>query len=68
MRYTNGFTNGQKIIVESWRKLLMENVGELYTVYTFAQDWGEAAFKDMFLMEAEYKWASDTYLHPERKL
>ena len=46
----------------------MENVGELYTVYTFAQDWGDAAFKDMLLMEAEYKWASDTWLHPDRKL
>lgn len=70
VRYTNGFTNGQKIIVESWRKLLMgqAQAGELYTVYTFVQDWGEAAFKDMLLMQAEYKWPSDTYLHPDKKL
>ena len=68
VRYCMGFPNTERIIVENWRRLLMENVGEPLTVNSFCNRWADACFRDYQEICQSYSWPSDIYLHPERNL
>lgn len=68
VRYVVGYKNTQAIITENWRKLLMSNVGSVFSVTAFCNQWADACFKDMKLMCADNNWPTDAYLNPNLNL
>ena len=66
VRYANGFTATQNIIVENWRNLLMTGISEEQelTVEAFAARWDKAVRTDMEDMVAYYKWPKDFWKDP----
>lgn len=66
VRYTCGETQGQKIICDNWRGLLMTGLGAEQTlnVRKFAALWGEAAFKDAQTLVNKYGWPAEVWTNP----
>lgn len=61
VRYTCGYPQGQKAIKELWRKLLLANLSNPYTVQAFASEWAMACETDAKAMTVDYGWNSKVW-------
>ena len=70
VRYTCGYVEGQSIICENWRGLLMTGLSSEQTLSAaaFCAFWAQAAEADAHSMTTDYGWPQDVWKSPNYSL
>lgn len=70
VRYTCGYTQGQSIICDNWRGLLMTGLAEeqTLTVAAFAAYWDTAVRTDAHAMSVDNGWAEEVWNNPNYRI
>ncbi len=70
VRYTCGYTEGQAIICDNWRGLLMTGLSadQQLTPAAFCAYWAQAVETDAHSMTVDYGWAEEVWENPNYKL